>query len=229
VHPGWAYGFAELDQHQGRRIASAERVANPGCWPQGFIALVKPLIDEGYLGADVPLTYAGISGYSGGGKKMIEDYEARGGMASRFAPYGLGFNHKHLPEMKAYAGLSSDVLFQPAVGNYAQGMLATVPLHFSQMKLGTTAQDVHAALERHYHARHFVTVAALADVERSPDIDPQVLNNTNMMRLHVFANEKRGHLVLMAIYDNLGKGASGAAVQNLNLMIGADEGTSVNL
>jgi N-acetyl-gamma-glutamyl-phosphate reductase len=131
--------------------------------------------------------------------------------------------------MKHYTGLNCDVIFQPVVGNFAQGMLATVPLHLNQLKGGANAALIHQALNSYYHNARFVSVAPLAAIERGPEIDPQVLNNTNNMSLHVFANDKRGQAVLMAIYDNLGKGASGAAVQNLNLMIGADEAASVNL
>ncbi|MCA0432045.1 MAG: N-acetyl-gamma-glutamyl-phosphate reductase [Proteobacteria bacterium] len=229
VNPGWAYGFPELDHAQGARIAAASRVANPGCWPQGFLALVKPLISSGLLSKDVALSYGGISGYSGGGKKMIEDYETKGEAASHFMPYGLTFKHKHLPEMKHYAGVSQDVLFQPVVGNFAQGMLTTVPLHYSQFRAGVTARVIHGALEAYFHGCRFVSVAPLEATERGPQLDPQILNNSNAMRLHVFANDDRQQAVLMAIYDNLGKGASGAAVQNLNLMIGADEASSVDL
>lgn len=229
VNPEWTYGFPELDHHQAERIANARRVANPGCWPQGFIAMVKPLVMAGLLPKDAPLSYGGISGYSGGGKKMIEEYEVKGAGASHFMPYGLGFNHKHLPEIKHYTGLTRDVIFQPVVGDFAQGMLTTVPLHMSLLKGGATGALIHQALDTYYHGQRFVSVAPLATAERAPELDPQVLNNTNNMRLHVFANDKRGHAVLMAIYDNLGKGASGAAVQNLNLMIGADEAASVNL
>jgi N-acetyl-gamma-glutamyl-phosphate reductase len=226
VNPNWVYGFAEMDKGQGARIASASRVANPGCWPQGLIALAKPLIDKGLLSRDVPLTYSGISGYSGGGKKMIEDYQAKGDAAVEFWPYGLTLSHKHLPEMKHYTGTAHDVLFQPAVGNFAQGMLTTLPLHMSQLKKGTTAQQIHDVLSAHRAASRFVSVAPLNDAS---NMDPQALNNTNDMRLNVFGNDMRGQIVLMATYDNLGKGASGAAVQNLNLMIGADEAASVNL
>ena len=229
VNPDWAYGFPELDQNQARKIASASRVANPGCWPQGFIALVKPLIVAGLLPKDALLTYSGISGYSGGGRKMIEDYEAKGDAASRFMPYGLTFNHKHLPEMKYYTGISRDVIFQPTVGNFAQGMLASVPLHLSQFKTGTNVSLIHQAIATWYHGSRFISVAPMEPVERAAVIDPEALNNSNDVRLYVFANEARGHIVLMAIYDNLGKGASGAAVQNLNLMIGADEAASVSL
>jgi N-acetyl-gamma-glutamyl-phosphate reductase len=222
INPDWAYGFPELNAKNADRIANAKRVANPGCWPQGLIALVKPLIAAGLVSADTPLTYGGVSGYSGGGKKMIEDYVAKGDDASQFAPYALSFNHKHLPEMKHYTGLAHDVLFQPVVGNFAQGMLTTVPLHLP----GVSGTDIHAAIANYHAKARFIAVAAL---DNTDNLNPQALNNSNNMRLNVFGNDKRGHVVLMAIYDNLGKGASGAAVQNLNLMIGADEAASVNL
>lgn len=226
VSPAWAYGFPELDAGNADRIARSARVANPGCWPQGLLAMVKPLIAAGLLSKDLPVSYGGVSGYTGGGRKMIEAYEAKGDAASQFAPYALTFNHKHLPEMKHYSGLSHDVLFQPVVGNFAQGMLTTVPLHVSQLKPGITGADIHAAIATYHQGSRFVTVAALDAPE---SLDPQALNGTNDMRLTVFANDKRGQVLLMAIYDNLGKGASGAAVQNLNLMIGADEAASVSL
>jgi N-acetyl-gamma-glutamyl-phosphate reductase len=222
INPDWAYGFPELDANQRDRIANAKRVANPGCWPQGLIALAKPLIGAGLLSQDTPLTYGGVSGYSGGGKKMIEDYEAKGSAASHYAPYALTFNHKHLPEMKHYTGLNHDVIFQPVVGNFAQGMLTTLPLHLH----GKSGQVIHAAISDYHKGSRFISVAPLDD---ATNLNPSALNNTNNMRLNVFANAARGHVVLMAIYDNLGKGASGAAVQNLNLMIGADEAASVNL
>ena len=229
INPDWAYGFPELDHQQREKIANASRVANPGCWPQGLIALVKPLIMSGLLPKDALLSYGGISGYSGGGKKMIDDYMTKGTTASAYMPYGLGFNHKHLPEMKHFTGLKNDVVFQPVVGNFAQGMLTTVPLQFSQFKPGVTPSIIQSALESYYHSAAFVHVAAMETAERVTHLDPQILNNTNAMRLQVFANATRGHVVLMAVYDNLGKGASGAAVQNLNLMIGADEAASVDL
>jgi len=227
--PGWAYGFPELSKAQGAKIASAARVANPGCYPQGLIALVKPLIDAGIMPADYPVTYNAVSGYSGGGKRMIEDYEKAGASAVPYLPYGLTFNHKHLPEMKLYAGLARDPIFQPAVGNYAQGMLGAVPVFTDLLKKKKNAADIHHVLAATYESAGFIEVAPLAAIERSAEISPEVLNNTNRMRLHVFANEARGHILLAAVYDNLGKGASGAAVQNLNLMIGADEKLGVDL
>jgi N-acetyl-gamma-glutamyl-phosphate reductase len=229
VDPSWAYGFPELGPAQAKKIAGAPRVSNPGCYPQGFIAVVKPLIEAGVLGADHPLTYNAVSGYSGGGKKMIEDYEKAGAKASPYMPYGLTLNHKHLAEMRLYAGLAEDVIFQPAVGNYAQGMLGTVPLFMSLLKKKISVAGIHEILANAYASSTFIEVAPLEATERSATVNPQALNNTNRMRLCVFGNEARGQVLLTSIYDNLGKGASGAAVQNLNLMIGAEETLGVDL
>jgi N-acetyl-gamma-glutamyl-phosphate reductase len=224
VNPDWAYGMAELDGKQHAKIAQAKFVSNPGCYPQGLIALTKPLIAAGLLAADCPITYNAISGYSGGGRKMIEDYQAQGTTASPYMPYGLTFKHKHLAEMKLYAGLTRGVIFQPAVGNYAQGMMGCVPLF-----TGAGGEKIHSVLTKYFEGSRFVSVAPLEAHERHASFNPEVLNNTNRMRLHVFANDQAGQVLLMAIYDNLGKGASGAAVQNLNIMIGADEAASVDL
>ena len=224
VNPEWAYGFAELDAKQHDKIAHAKFVSNPGCYPQGLIALTKPLIAAGLLEADYPITYNAISGYSGGGKKMIEDYVAQGESASPYMPYGLTFKHKHLAEMKLYAGLTRGVIFQPAVGNYAQGMMGCVPLFTKH-----SGAEIHTVLNSYYKNSRFISVAPLEPHERHVSLNPEALNNTNNMRLNVFANDISGQVLLMAIFDNLGKGASGAAVQNLNIMIGADEATSVDL
>ena len=229
VDPAWAYGFPELSPAQAKKIASASRVSNPGCYPQGFIAVVKPLIEAGILGADAPFTYNAVSGYSGGGKKMIEDFVRAGPKAPPYLPYGLTLNHKHLAEMKHYAGLAHDAIFQPVVGNYAQGMLGTVPLFMSLLKKKISVAGIHEILARAYDASTFIEVAPLEAIERSPAVNPQALNNTNRMRLCVFGNDGRGQVLLTSIYDNLGKGASGAAVQNLNLMIGAKESLGVDL
>jgi N-acetyl-gamma-glutamyl-phosphate reductase len=226
VNPDWAYGFAELNKGQRAKIATAKRVTNPGCWPQGLIALVKPLIDAGILSRDIPLNYGGVSGYTGGGKKMIEDYVTKGDAASEFTPYGLNFNHKHLPEMRLYTGTKYDVLFQPVVGDFAQGMLTTVPLFASQLKAGTTLGHLHEVIAGHHAGARFIEVAPVGLAEA---LNPEALNNSNRMQLSLHGNEVLGQFVLMAIYDNLGKGASGAAVQNLNIMIGADEAASVDL
>jgi N-acetyl-gamma-glutamyl-phosphate reductase len=229
VDPSWAYGFPELSSAQAKKIGSAARVSNPGCYPQGFIAVVKPLIEAGVLSAEAQLTYNAVSGYSGGGKKMIEDYEKTGTKASPYMPYGLTLNHKHLAEMKLYAGLAQDAIFQPVVGNYAQGMLGTVPLFISLLKKKNSVAGIYEILAKTYAASTFIEVAPLEAIERSAAVNPQALNNTNRMRLCVFGNDGRGQVLLTSIYDNLGKGASGAAVQNLNLMIGAEETLGVDL
>jgi N-acetyl-gamma-glutamyl-phosphate reductase len=229
VDPDWVYGFAEMDRGQSRAIADARFVANPGCWPQGLIANVRPLVDAGLLPADYRVSYNGISGYSGGGKAMIADYEAAGASASQFLAYGLTFEHKHLPEMTAYARLANAPLFVPSVGNFAQGMATFVPLQLGGLDKVPSGRDLHVAIADHYGAIEdgFIEVAPFVETVRTPELDPQAYNDTNRMRLHVFANDRRAQAVLVAIYDNLGKGASGAAVQNLNLMLGVDAATSL--
>lgn len=223
VAEGWTYGFAEMDKAQAAAIAAAKRVANPGCWPQGPIATLRPLIAAGLLPADYPVTMSGISGYSGGGRTMIEDYEARGEAAPQFLPYALTLKHKHVPELKHYAGLKLDPLMQPAVGNFAQGMVTMVPLQLGALARVPKGKELHAAIADHYAALKdsAVEVAPYAEVDRVPELDPETYNGTNRMMLYVFANDARAQAVLVAVYDNLGKGASGAAVQNLDLMIGA--------
>lgn len=200
----------------------ARFVANPGCWPQGPIAMLRPLLKAGLLPKDYPVTINGVTGYSGGGRQMMEDYEAKGDAAPRYLPYGLTLNHKHLPEIKTYTGLAQDVIMQPVIGNFAQGMLTAVPLQLGPFDNAPTGKDIHAALEAHYSRleNSAVEVAPLEELERSPALDPQSLNDTNNMRIHVFANDARKQAVLIAVYDNLGKGASGAAVQNMDLMLG---------
>ena len=220
---GWAYGMPELSKPHRERIRAARRVANPGCYPQGLIALIRPLISAGIMSTDYPVTYNAVSGYSGGGKKMIEDYEAKGAAATPYHPYGLTFAHKHLPEMQVYSEIAHAPIFQPAVGNYAQGMMGCVPVFSDLLVRKAKGQDIRDCLAEAYAGETFIEVAPFAAIERSAEVSPDDLNNTNRMRLHVFANDARGHVLLMAIYDNLGKGASGAAVQNLNLMIGAEE------
>lgn len=217
----WVYGFAELDKDQAGKIASAKLVANPGCWPQGPIATLRPLITAGLLPDDYPITMNGISGYSGGGRQMIEDYEAKGEDAPEYLPYGLTLKHKHVPELKLYAGLSREPLMQPVVGNFAQGMLTAVPLQLSTLERVPTGRELHAAIADHYAGLKdsAVEVAPYEETERTPALNPESYNGTNRMRLHVFANDARAQAVLVAVYDNLGKGASGAAIQNLDLML----------
>ena len=229
VADGWTYGFAEMDKGQNARLAAAKRVGNPGCWPQGAIATLRPLVEAGLLPADHPITVHGISGYTGGGKSMIADYEAAGESANEFMPYGLTFKHKHLPELQTYAGLEHAPLFTPAVGNFAQGMITIVPLQLWALPKVPTGAQLHAAIADHFAAISggFVEVAPLVQAERTPELNPELYNNTNRMRLHVFADDAKAQAVLVAVYDNLGKGASGAAVQNLNLMLGVAEDTSL--
>jgi N-acetyl-gamma-glutamyl-phosphate reductase len=226
IADGWTYGFAEMDKDQSQKIASAMRVSNPGCWPQGGIATLRPLVDAGLIPADFPAIAHGISGYSGGGRSMIEDYEQKGENANEFSPYGLSLKHKHVPELQAYSRLSRTPLFTPAVGNFRQGMIVTVPLQLWTLSKVPTGHQLHAAIADHYAAipGGFVEVAPLADAS---DLNPEVYNDTNRMRLHVFANDQTAQAVLVAVYDNLGKGASGAAVQNLNLMLGVAADTSL--
>jgi N-acetyl-gamma-glutamyl-phosphate reductase len=229
VAEGWAYGFAEMSREQAGVIANARFVSNPGCYPQGPIATVRPLIQAGLLPPDFPVTVNAVSGYSGGGRQMIEAYEADAAKASHFAPYALGFNHKHLPEMRTYARLAHDPLFQPAVINVRQGMATYVPLQLWTLDKVPTGAQLHDAIVAHFAAIEggFVEVAPLEGLEKSPELDPTLYNDTNRMRLHVFANDARAQALLVAVYDNLGKGASGAAVQNLNLMLGVAADTSL--
>ena len=229
VAEGWTYGFAEMDKGQAAAIAKSRRIGNPGCWPQGAIATLRPLVEAGIVPAGHPLTVHGISGYTGGGRTMIADYEAAGEDGNEFMPYGLTFKHKHIPELQRYAKLDRTPLFTPAVGNFAQGMITMVPLQLWTLPKIPTGVELHAAIADHFAAIKggFVDVAPLAEAERTPELNPERFNNTNSMRLHVFANDDKAQAVLVAVYDNLGKGASGAAVQNLNLMLGIEARTSL--
>ena len=229
VAEGWAYGFAEMDKVQSAAIANATRVGNPGCWPQGAIATLRPLIDAHLIPSDYPVTVNGISGYTGGGKSMIADYEGAGENANEFMPYGLTFKHKHLPELQTYAKLEMPPLFTPVVGNFAQGMITMVPLQLSMAPEVPTGKQLHEAIADHYASIEggFVEIAPYQEAERLPELNPEIYNNTNRMMLYVFANDDRAQAVLLAVYDNLGKGASGAAVQNLNLMLGVAADTSL--
>jgi N-acetyl-gamma-glutamyl-phosphate reductase len=215
---GWTYGFAEMSEGQGARIARARRVANPGCYATGAIALLRPLIDAGLLPASFPVTINAVSGYSGGGKSMIQAYES--GAAPPFQLYALGLEHKHVPEIMTWSGLTLRPLFVPSVGNFRQGMLVSVPLHLDALPGSVRAADLGGALQAHYAGAECVTVEGAAEAGL---IDATALNGTNRMTLHVLANEERRHAVLVARLDNLGKGASGAAVQNLRLMLGGAE------
>jgi N-acetyl-gamma-glutamyl-phosphate reductase len=217
VAPGWVYGFPELATGQREAVMKADRVANPGCYATGAIALLRPLIDAGLIPADFPVALPSVSGYSGGGRAMIEDFEA--GKAPLFEAYALGLEHKHIPEIMAYTGLNRRPLFVPSVGNFRQGMLVQLPLHLDELPARPSAADLHAALAQHYGA----VADSMVSVHPATDngkLDATALNDTNQLEIRVFANEAHRHAVLIARLDNLGKGASGAAVQNLRLMLG---------
>ena len=218
VAAGWVYGFAELGPDHLAAIASARRVSNPGCYATGAIALLRPLIDAGLLPPDNPVSLSAVTGYSGGGRSMIEAYES--GAAPAFEAYGLGLKHKHLAEIMRFSGLQRRPVFLPGVGNFPQGMLVQLPLHLDLLPGQPAAADLHAALVRHYAGSAWVSVEpATADGK----LDATALRDTDKMELRVFSNDARtdgfGQAVLVARLDNLGKGASGAAVQNIRLML----------
>ena len=213
VAPGWTYGFPELAIGQADAIHAARFVSNPGCYATGAIALLRPLVDAKLLSADMPIAINAVSGYSGGGKAMIADYET--GIAPAFELYGLTLGHKHIPEIMAYARLQRRPIFVPSVGTFAQGMLVSIPLFLDDMPGKPTADDLRMALAAHYGPTGHVRLAAAGATR----LEPESLNQTNDIELHVIANDDQRQAVLIAKLDNLGKGASGAAVQNLELML----------
>ena len=227
VAPGWTYGFPELAPGQREAVAASKRVSNPGCYPTGFLGLVAPLVRAGIVPRDEPMTVDAVSGYSGGGKSMIAEFEDGQG-APPFRAYGLSLKHKHVPEMTKHAGLSRPVLFAPAVGAYRQGMLVEVPLHLSALPSSPSIEVIHGALVEAYEGQPFVEVADLDETDAMTGLSPEGLNGTNTLRLHVFGDRDGEQARLVALLDNLGKGASGAAVQNLNLMLGLDEATGLS-
>jgi N-acetyl-gamma-glutamyl-phosphate reductase len=223
---GWTYGFPEMDAVQRGEIVGSHRVSNPGCYPTGFIGLMRPLVKAGLVPVDWPVTVNAVSGYSGGGKAMIAEFESGEG-APPYRAYGLTLKHKHVPEMTKHSGLHAPVLFSPAVGAYRQGMLVEVPLHLAALPETPSIDRLHGCLVEAYDGCRFVEVAALDETEAMTGLDPEGLNGTNRMRLHVFGDRGGSQARLVALLDNLGKGASGAAVQNLNLMLGLDEATGL--
>lgn len=218
----WVYGFAELVPDQAERIRGARRVANPGCYTTGVVALVRPLVDAGLLPADIPLSVHAAEGYSGGGRQLIDAFEGRGDnqITDPYRLYALQLAHKHVEEMRVHAGLSRKPLFQPAVGAWYQGMLVQVPLLLWSLPRRVTGDDLRRAFAERYKAQRFVRVVAEAD--QPTVLAPEALNGTNLLELYVFENRAEGQALLVARADNLGKGASGAAVQNLELMLGLE-------
>ncbi|MEO5771761.1 MAG: N-acetyl-gamma-glutamyl-phosphate reductase [Burkholderiaceae bacterium] len=227
VAPGWVFGVPELAPGQRDALRKAKRIANPGCHSTAFIALLRPLVDAGIVPRDLPVSATSITGYSGGGKKMIEVYQATSGRAPQLdapRPYGLKLGHKHVPEMMAYTGLATKPVFMPIVGPFYKGLALSVPLHFAQLKPGTDGAALVRAFERHYEGERFIRVMPAGDLSLAEPnfFDVQGSNDTNRIDLFVFADDRQA--ILIAREDNLGKGASGAAVQCMNLHLGCDEG-----
>lgn len=224
--PDWAFGFPELDKDQRAKVAASKRISNPGCYSTGAIALTRPLVSAGILPPELPLSFNAVSGYTGGGKAMIAEFEDEGSpnyTQVAYRLYGLGLSHKHVPEIQKHAGLLTRPIFTPAVGRYAQGMLVELPLHLATLQDGRSLQDIHAAYVEHYRGEQFVEVASLDEAKGLATLDPEGLNGTNRLKLFVFGSDTSRQARLVALLDNLGKGASGAAVQNLNLVLGLEE------
>ena len=220
THPDWTYGFPEMAPGQAARIANARRVTNPGCYPTGAIGLLRPLVQAGLVPASYPVSIHAVSGYSGRGRAGVEEYEGPDAVsAPAFQVYGLELAHKHPPEIQQHAGLAQRPIFVPAYGAFRQGIVLTVPLALGLLAPDVDGATLHAYLARHYAGAAHVHVLPLHESRALKHLDPQVLNGTNDMHLSVFPNMEHGHVLLSAVFDNLGKGASGAAVQNLNLML----------
>lgn len=224
VAPNWVYGFPELNAEQSPAIEAARFVANPGCYAQNAIALLRPLVDAGLIPSDYPLSIQGVQGYSGGGRQLIDAVEGRGGehhLAGAYRGYGLSLGHKHLPEITAYSRLRTEPIFTPAVGKWLKGMLVQIPLHLSALPKQPSALEIQAILEERYANQRFIEVLPLETAASSNAVlDPETLNGTNQMEIMVFANATKKQALLVARADNLGKGASGAAAQNIDLMLG---------
>jgi N-acetyl-gamma-glutamyl-phosphate reductase len=226
VAGGWVYGFAEMEPGQREKIAAAARVSNPGCYPTGFLALVRPLVRAGIVPADFPLTVNAISGYSGGGRAMIEEFEKPDSphfVKTVARIYGLTLAHKHVPEMQVHAGLVYPPVFAPSVGRFYRGMIVDVPLQLWALPGKPSLSEIHRILEESYRGQALVRVAGLQEAAELKTLDAELLSGQNTMTLYVFGNEATQQARLVAVLDNLGKGAGGAAVQNLNLMLGLPE------
>jgi len=219
IDPEWTYGFPEMAPDQPEKIRMSRNVTNPGCYPTGAIGLLRPLVQAGLVPPDYPITISAVSGYSGGGRSMIEAHDRDGGPA--FEIYALGLEHKHVPEIERFAGLSRRPIFLPSVGHFRQGMLVSVPLYLDDLPGRPSGADLREALRAFYEGSEHVAVTVSNEQGK---LEPEALNGTNRLDLYVWANEARRHAVLVARLDNLGKGASGAAVQNLRLMLDLDPG-----
>jgi N-acetyl-gamma-glutamyl-phosphate reductase len=223
---GWTYGFPELAAEQRQALADARRISNPGCWPTGFLALVRPLVEVGLVPEVWPLTVHGVSGYSGGGKAMIAEFEDKADpsyVQTAYRQYGLQLGHKHITEMRTHSGLEYDPLFSPSVGRFYRGMLVEVPLQLWTLPQQPSREDVHSVLREAYAGEALIEVASLQEADGTKTLDAEILAGTNRLKLFVFGAEGVEQVRLVAALDNLGKGASGAAVQNLNIAMGWDE------
>ncbi len=226
VAPDWAYGFPEAIVGQREAIAASKRVSNPGCYSTGAIALLRPLVDAGLLPPEQPISINAVSGYSGGGRQMIAEFEDESApdyTTVAYRIYATGLSHKHVPEIADRSGLTHKPIFTPAVGRYHKGMIVEIPLHLWALPKKPTLAAVQAALAERFQGEQFVEVASLEEAKATKTLDPEGLNGTNRMKLFVFGNQAEGQARLVALLDNLGKGASGACVQNMNLMLGLDE------
>lgn len=216
--PEWVYGFAQISAAQQKAIATAKRVSNPGCYPTGAVGLLRPLLDAGLVPRDYPVSINAVSGYSGKGRAGVDEFEGPdAAQATPFQIYGLGLAHKHVPEIQQFSGLSERPVFIPAYGSFRQGIVLTIALQLRLLSSGLTGARLHACLEQHYAGSDFVEVMSMDQSRAVNGLDPRTLNGTDKLRLMVFENA--GHVMLAAVFDNLGKGAAGAAVQNLDLMI----------
>lgn len=229
VNDDWDYGFPEISKEQRASIEKSKRIANPGCYPTGFIGLTRPLVDAGILPKGTPVTVNAISGYSGGGKALMKIFEHE--KHEPWSTYGLSLKHKHVPEMAKHSGLGVKPIFQPSIATFAQGMVVSVPLHYQWLAKGVSGENIHKAYVDHYAGTNFVEVMPLGEegvkadnlLERGAFLAADTLANTNKLQIFVFPNDEAEQVLLMARLDNLGKGASGAAVQNLNIALGLDE------
>ncbi|CAN7560357.1 N-acetyl-gamma-glutamyl-phosphate reductase [Pseudomonas sp. LjRoot263] len=220
THPDWTYGFAEMSPQQSQRIAAARRVSNPGCYPTGAIGLLRPLLEAGLLPRDYPMNIHAVSGYSGKGRVGVEEHEGEdAAQASAFQVYGLGLAHKHIPEIQQQSGLTERPMFVPAYGAFRQGIVLTIPLQTRLLAPSVSAVQLHTCLMQHYADTSHVQVMSMLEAKGLTSLDPQALNGTDDVRLSVFENDETGQVLLAAVFDNLGKGAAGAAVQNLDLML----------
>jgi N-acetyl-gamma-glutamyl-phosphate reductase len=224
VRPDWVYGLPEMSADQPRRIAEAQRVSNPGCYPTGVVLLLRPLVQGGLVPREQPISVHAVSGYTGGGKSLIEAFESRTNpKRAPYSWYGLKLEHKHVEEMRAHSGLDQRPIFTPSYGKFRQGIVLQIPLALWTLPKSVTGADIHAALTAAYRDLPYVRVAPIAEAQSIETLEPEGLNGTNNVDLYVFSNDRHRQAVLGAVFDNLGKGASGAAVQNLNLMLGLSD------